>query len=77
MTTDSLAAPGRADPVLRGGDCQQGEAHLEKDCKRRVRSGCSMIPLGGSTLDFQVLDYAPVTTGEVFQVDSIAIVVVP
>ena len=31
----------------------------------------------GSTLDFQVLDYIPVTTGEVFQVDNIAIVVVP
>jgi hypothetical protein len=31
----------------------------------------------GSTLDFQVLDYAPVTTGEVFQVDNIVIGIVP
>ena len=31
----------------------------------------------GSTLDVQVLDYIPATTGEVFQVDSIGIRVVP
>jgi PKD repeat protein len=31
----------------------------------------------GSSLDFQVLDYVPVTAGEVFQVDNIGIRVVP
>jgi hypothetical protein len=31
----------------------------------------------GSNLDFQIIDYVPVTTGEVFQVDNISIQIVP
>ena len=31
----------------------------------------------GSNLDFQVLDYTPAATGEIFQVDNISIRIVP
>jgi hypothetical protein len=31
----------------------------------------------GSNLDVQVLDYTPATTGEIFQVDTISIRIVP